>query len=94
MPETIDAAALKEMNKTGENFRLYYRRSPFHMIWRSALKLQRQKDMTVQWLEDTDILLVPNITAGNILGKSLLFSGKGKDGRINSWGKGADSTYL
>lgn len=77
MPETIDAAALKEMNKNGEisNCIIEGPISYDLAISREAAEAKGYKSPVAG---DADILLVPNITAGNILGKSILFTGKAK----------------
>ena len=77
MPETIDAAALKEMNKTGEISDCIIE-GPISYDLAISSEAAKAKGYDSPVAGDTDILLVPNITAGNILGKSLLFSGKAR----------------
>lgn len=77
MPETIDAAALKEMNNTGEISDCIIE-GPISYDLAISSEAAKAKGYDSPVAGDTDILLVPNITAGNILGKSLLFSGKAK----------------
>lgn len=77
MPETIDAAALKEMNKTGEISDCIIE-GPISYDLAISSEAAMAKGFDSPVAGDADILLVPNITAGNILGKSLLFSGKAR----------------
>ena len=77
MPETIDAAALKEMNKKGEISDCVIE-GPISYDLAISTEAAKAKGFESPVAGDADILLVPNITAGNILGKSLLFSGKAR----------------
>ncbi len=77
MPETIDAAALKEMNRTGEIVDCIIE-GPISYDLAISSEAAKAKGFESPVVGDADILLVPNITAGNILGKALLFSGKAR----------------
>lgn len=77
MPETIDAAALKEMNKSGEISDCIIE-GPISYDLAISSEAAKAKGFDSPVAGDADILLVPNITAGNILGKSLLFSARAK----------------
>ncbi|MGB4589375.1 MAG: phosphate acyltransferase [Clostridiaceae bacterium] len=77
MPETVDAEELKRRNQEGIltgcivegpiSFDLAYDRSTAVL-----------KDYHSPVAGDADVLLVPNITAGNILGKSLVYAAGGR----------------
>ncbi|SHH52150.1 bifunctional enoyl-CoA hydratase/phosphate acetyltransferase [Clostridium grantii] len=77
MIETVDAAALKEMNLNGE-IKNCLVEGPISydlaMNKESALIKGFQSEVT----ENVDILIVPNITTGNILAKSLIYSAHAK----------------
>lgn len=77
MPETVDAAALKEMNQRGELE---------HCIVEGPISYDLTMDKESAAIKgyespvtgDVDLMVVPNITVGNILGKSLVYSAKSK----------------
>lgn len=77
MPETVDADMLKEMNRRGEisNCIVEGPISYDLVMSRESAKIKGYDSPVV---EDADILIVPNITAGNILGKSLVYSAGAK----------------
>ena len=77
MPESVDGAKLKEMNQAGEITNCLIEGPISYDLAiskESALLKGYQSPVT----GDVDILLVPNITAGNILGKALLWSAGAK----------------
>lgn len=77
MPETLDAAELKKMNQEGiiKNCII---EGPISYDLAMNLESSTIKGYSSPIAGDTDILVVPNITAGNILGKSLIYSGDAK----------------
>ena len=77
MPETIDADKLKEMNLNGEikNCVVEGPISYDLAMYKEAAKL---KGYESEVAGDVDVLVVPDITTGNVLGKSLIYSAKGK----------------
>ncbi|NLV88411.1 MAG: bifunctional enoyl-CoA hydratase/phosphate acetyltransferase [Tissierellia bacterium] len=77
MPETIDADKLKEMNLNGEikNCIVEGPISYDLAMYKEAAKL---KGYESEVAGDVDVLVVPDITTGNVLGKSLIYSAKGK----------------
>ena len=77
MPETIDADKLKEMNQNGkiENCIVEGPISYDLAIHKEAAEI---KGYESEVAGDVDVLIVPNITTGNVLGKSLIYSAKGK----------------
>lgn len=77
MPETLDAAELKQRNIDGK-IKDCIVEGPisFDLAWfKEAAHLKGYKSEVAG---DADVLLVPNITAGNILGKSLVYAANGK----------------
>lgn len=77
MPETVDAAALKTMNQEGI-LKDCIVEGPISYDLVMSKESAKIKGFESQVSEDADILLVPNITVGNILGKSLVYSAKAK----------------
>lgn len=77
MPETVDAAQLKEMNEKGiiKNCIVEGPISYDLTMCRESARIKGYKSPVTG---DADILLVPNITAGNILGKCLVYSAGAK----------------
>lgn len=73
MPETIDAKDLKNMNISGE-LKNCILDGPISYDLSMSKEVSRIKGFESEVAGDVDILVVPNITAGNILGKSLIFS--------------------
>lgn len=77
MPETVDADALKNMNRSGE-LKHCYVEGPISydltMNKESAIIKGYESPVT----GDVDLLIVPNITVGNILGKALVYSAESK----------------
>lgn len=77
MPETIDADMLMKMNKSGE-IKNCIVEGPISYDLVMSKGSAKIKGFDSPITEDTDILVVPNITTGNILGKSLIFSAGAK----------------
>ncbi|MBF4692544.1 bifunctional enoyl-CoA hydratase/phosphate acetyltransferase [Fusibacter ferrireducens] len=77
MPETVDADLLKKMNQSGEieNCIVEGPISYDLVMSRSSAAIKNYQSPIVG---DADILVVPNITVGNILGKSLVYSAGAK----------------
>ena len=77
MPETVDGDKLKEMNINGEikNCIVEGPISYDLAIYEEAAKI---KGYESQVAGDVDVLVVPDITTGNVLGKALIYSAKGK----------------
>jgi phosphate butyryltransferase len=73
MQETLDADALKKMNQKGELCGCIVE-GPISYDLAMSKQSAEAKGYESEVAGDADILLVPNITAGNILGKALLFS--------------------
>ena len=77
MPESVDAAKLKEMNQAGEITNCLIE-GPISYDLAISKESASLKGYQSSVTGDVDILLVPNITAGNILGKALLWSAGAK----------------
>jgi phosphate butyryltransferase len=73
MPETLDAAALKEMNQKGEITNCIVE-GPISYDIAMSKEVAKIKGFESEVAGDADILVVPNITTGNVLGKSLTIS--------------------
>lgn len=71
MPESVEASALKEMCRKGE-IKNAIVEGPISFDLAVNKEKATIKEYTGDVCGDADILVVPNITAGNILGKSLL----------------------
>ena len=71
MPETVEAGLLKKMALTGE-FGECYVDGPVSMDIAVDMEASRIKKYSSPVAGDTDIIVVPNITAGNIMVKGLL----------------------
>jgi len=77
MPESVDAGLLKERNSKG-SIKGCIVEGPISYdlaMSRESAKLKGYESVVV---EDADILLVPDIAAGNILSKALIYSGGAK----------------
>jgi phosphate butyryltransferase len=77
MPETVDADALKKMNQSGQLENCIVEGPISYDLTMDA------ESATIKGFEspvtgDADLLVVPNITVGNILGKSLVYSANSK----------------
>lgn len=71
MPETVDAAALKEMNRRGE-IKNCIVEGPISFDLAVCKERSVAKGYVSEVAGDVDVLVAPNITAGNILGKCLI----------------------
>lgn len=77
MPETIDANELKKMAITGE-FPKCYVEGPISYDLAMVPEAARIKGFDCPCSGNFDMLLVPNIVVGNVLGKCLVYTAKGK----------------
>lgn len=77
MPESVDAGLLKEMNLKGE-LKNCIVEGPISYDLTMSKESAKIKGYESPVVGDADILIVPNITAGNILGKSLVYSAGAK----------------
>lgn len=77
MPEAVDAAKLKEMNQKGEIAGCIVE-GPISYDLAMNKESSEIKGYSSPVAGDPDILVVPNITAGNILGKCLVYSAGAK----------------
>ncbi|WP_411680754.1 bifunctional enoyl-CoA hydratase/phosphate acetyltransferase [Clostridium thailandense] len=77
MPESVDAGMLKEMNQKGEIEDCIVE-GPISYDLTMSKESAEIKGFESPVTGDADILIVPNITAGNILGKSLVYSAGAK----------------
>lgn len=77
MPETVDAAKLKAMNQSGEIINCIIE-GPLSYDITMNKESAKIKGIDSQVCGDADILIVPNITTGNILGKCLVYSAGAK----------------
>lgn len=73
MPESVDAGKLKEMNQNGEITNCIVE-GPISYDLTMSKESAQIKGYNSPVTGNADILIVPNITAGNILGKSLVYS--------------------
>lgn len=77
MPETVDADLLKKMNQAGE-IRNCIVEGPISYDLAMSRESAEIKGYCSSVSGDPDVLIVPNITVGNILGKSLVYSAGAK----------------
>jgi len=77
MPETLDADALAKMNQNGEIENCIVE-GPLSFDIAIDKEIAEIKGFNSEVAGDADILIAPNITAGNILGKSLVVAAKAK----------------
>lgn len=77
MPEAVDADALKKMNEDG-TIKNCIIEGPISYDLAMNKESSVIKGYESPVAGDADILIVPNITAGNILGKSLIYSAGAK----------------
>lgn len=77
MIETVDASELKKMNENNE-IKNCILEGPISYDLMLSKESATIKGYSSPVIEDTDIVLVPNIAAGNILGKSLMYSAGAK----------------
>lgn len=103
MPESVDAASLKEMNRSGE-IRNCIVEGPISYDLIMSRESAEIKGYESPVTGDADIILVPNISVGNALGKSLVYSAGAKMAGIvvgakvpivlTSRGSSAEEKYL
>lgn len=74
MPETLDAAALKEMNQRGEITDCIVE-GPISFDLATSSAAARDKHFNSPVAGDADLLVYPEIAAANIAGKALAWSG-------------------
>lgn len=72
MPDTVDAKALEDMNKNGEITGCVVG-GPFALDNAVSLEAAKHKGIEHPVAGDADILLMPDIEAGNVLYKALVF---------------------
>lgn len=77
MPETLDADALAKMNKEGQ-IKNCIVEGPLSFDIAISKEIAEVKGFNSEVAGDADVLIVPNITAGNILGKSLVVAAQAK----------------
>lgn len=77
MPEAVDADLLKKMNQSGE-LKNCIVEGPISYDLAMSKESAKIKGYASEVTEDVDIIVVPNITTGNILGKSLVYSAGAK----------------
>jgi phosphate butyryltransferase len=77
MPESVDAAALKQMNLQGEIAGCIVE-GPISYDLAMSMESAKIKEYSSPVSGDPDILLVPNITVGNVLAKALVVSAGAK----------------
>lgn len=77
MPETVDAEQLKLMNRRGEIANCYIE-GPISYDIAMSEESARIKGFSSPVVGDADLLVVPNITTGNVLGKCLQYSAGAK----------------
>ncbi|MCD8323507.1 MAG: bifunctional enoyl-CoA hydratase/phosphate acetyltransferase [Clostridiales bacterium] len=70
MPETVEADALKQMNKNGE-IKDCIVEGPISLDIALSKEIANVKGFDSPVAGDADVILVPNIQVGNILGKSI-----------------------
>ncbi len=73
MPETIDAAALTAMNRSGELPDCWVE-GPISYDLLMSRDIAEKKGYSSPVVEDADIMLVSDLTSGNLLGKALTVS--------------------
>lgn len=81
MPDTMDAVALEEMNKNGEITDCIVG-GPFALDNAVSLEAAKHKGIDHPVAGNADILLAPDIEAGNILYKSMVFFANAKNAGI------------
>jgi len=77
MPESVDAAELKKMAERGEIENCIIE-GPISYDLAMNMESAKIKGYNSPVVEDVDVLVVPNIATGNILAKSLIYSGNAK----------------
>ncbi len=77
MPETVDAAELKRMSLEGELPNCYVE-GPISYDLAMVPELSKIKEYDCPCVGDFDIMLVPEIVVGNVLGKTLVYTCNGR----------------
>jgi phosphate butyryltransferase len=77
MPETADAAELARLNRSGEISGCLVE-GPLSFDLAMSRESAAIKGVEVEMAGEADVLLMPNISAGNIMSKSLLYLGGAK----------------
>ncbi len=77
MPETVDATKIVEMNKNGE-FPNAIIEGPFGFDVAVSKEAANHKKIKSEISGDVDFILMPNISAGNIWAKGLIYFAKAK----------------
>lgn len=72
MPDTVDASKLTEMNENGEIINCIVK-GPFALDNAISMEAAKHKGIDHPVAGDADILLMPDIEAGNVLYKALVF---------------------
>ena len=81
MPATVDAAALVQMNRRGQITGAYLE-GPLAMDVPLSRFAAERKNIQSPVVEATDAFIAPNIEAGNILYRAILYFAKGESGGI------------
>ncbi|CAH2211841.1 phosphate butyryltransferase [Tepidibacter aestuarii] len=81
MPDTVDAKELEEMNKRGEITGCIVG-GPFALDNAVSIEAAKHKGIDHPVAGKADILLAPDIEAGNILYKSMVFFGESKNAGV------------
>ncbi len=81
MPATVEAAELAEMNKNGEIIGCVVD-GPLALDLAVSKEAVKKKKVKSEVAGEADILIVPNIEAGNILGKSFTYYARAKVGHV------------
>ncbi len=81
MPDTVDAKELEEMNKRGELTECIVG-GPFALDNAVSLEAAKHKGIDHPVAGKADILVAPDIEAGNILYKSMVFFGESKNAGV------------
>jgi len=77
MQATVDAAELKKMNMSGEISNCIIE-GPISFDLAVSRESARLKGFESPYCGDFDVMIVPNIETGNILGKALIYMGRAK----------------
>jgi phosphate butyryltransferase len=81
MPATVDAAALAAMNRRGQITDAYVE-GPIALDVPLSRFAAERKGIESPIIENTDVFIVPNIEAGNILYRAILYFAKGESGGV------------
>lgn len=77
MPSTMDAAELVNLNKKGE-FLPCVMEGPISMDVALSREAARHKGIKSEISGETDLFIIPNIDAGNMIGKTLIYCANAK----------------